>query len=91
MTVGVIVGPAKYKIKKMLRKENFPKFSKSDSTVIYEDIRNLIGSWPSDNAFVSGAGSLRFKSRAGQIGNGVANDSPPLQHFFKTNCIAHAQ
>ena len=29
--------------------------------------------WSSSNAFVSGAGSLRFKSRSGQIGHSVAN------------------
>ena len=31
----------------------------------------------SGNAFVSGAGGLRFKSRAGQIGHSVANGSSP--------------
>ena len=29
--------------------------------------------WSSSNAFVSGAESLRFKSRSGQIGHSVAN------------------
>ena len=33
-------------------------------------------SWSSGNAFVSGAGGLRFKSQAGQIGHSVANSSP---------------
>ena len=37
----------------------------------------------SGNAFVSGAGGLRFKSRAGQIEHSVAKDSPPLRHFFQ--------
>ena len=31
---------------------------------------------------LSHAGSLRFKSRAGQIGHSVANGSPLLRHFF---------
>ena len=48
-------------------------------------------SWSSGNAFVSGAGGLRFKSRAGQIGHSVANGSPPLQHFFEWSCVARAQ
>ena len=34
-------------------------------------------SWSSGNVFVSGAGGLRFISRAGQIEHGVANGSPP--------------
>ena len=34
------------------------------------------------NAFVSGAGGPRFKFRGSQIGSSVANDSPPLRHFF---------
>ena len=44
----------------------------------------LQASWPSGNAFVSGAEGLRFKSRVGQIGHSVANDLPPLRHFFKS-------
>ena len=48
-------------------------------------------SWSSGNAFVSGAGGLRFKSRAGQIGHSVANGSPPLRHFFERSCVARAQ
>ena len=48
-------------------------------------------SWSSGNAFVSGAGGLRFKSRAGQIGHSVAKGSPPLRHFFKRSCVARAQ
>ena len=34
---------------------------------------SLLASWSSGNAFVSGAGSLRFKSWAGQVGHSVAN------------------
>ena len=34
---------------------------------------------------------LRFKSRAGQIGQNVANRSPPLRHFFERICVAWAQ
>ena len=37
----------------------------------------------SGNVFVSGAGGLRFKSRADQIGHSVANGLPPIRHFFK--------
>ena len=45
-------------------------------------------SWSSGNAFVSGAGGLGFKSRAGQIGHSVANSSPLLQHFFeRRSCV----
>ena len=33
--------------------------------------------------FVSGAGGMRFKSRAGQIAHSVANGSLPLRHFLK--------
>ena len=39
--------------------------------------------WFSSNAFVSGTGDLRFKSRPGEIGHNVANGSPPLLHFLK--------
>ena len=45
-------------------------------------------SWSSGNAFVSGAGSLRFKSRADQIGQSVATGSPSLQYFFERSCVA---
>ena len=37
----------------------------------------------SGNAFVSGTDGLRFKFRAYQMGHGVVNRSPPLQHFFE--------
>ena len=42
-----------------------------------------ISSWSSGNVFVSGAGGLRFKSRAGEIEHSVANGSPPLQQFLE--------
>ena len=45
-------------------------------------------SWSSGDGFVSGAGGLRFKSRAGQIGHSVANGLPPLRHFFERICVA---
>ena len=37
---------------------------------------------------VFGAGGLRFKTGAGQIGHSVANSSPPLLHFFERRYIA---
>ena len=40
-------------------------------------------SWSSGNAFVSGAGGLRIKSRTGQIEHSVANGSPPLLTFLQ--------
>ena len=45
-------------------------------------------SWSNGNVFVSEAGGLRCKSRAGQVGSGVANCSAPLQHFFERSCVA---
>ena len=48
-------------------------------------------SWLSGNAFVSGAGCLRLKSPAGQIGHSVVKGSPLLQHFEKRSCVARAQ
>ena len=48
-------------------------------------------SWSSGNAFVSRAGGLSFKSRAGQIGHSVANGSPPMQRFFEWSCVTRAQ
>ena len=48
-------------------------------------------SWSSGNVFVSGAGGLRFKYRAGQIKHSVANGSPPLRHFLERSCVARAQ
>ena len=47
----------------------------------------MIAGRSSDNTFLSGAGSLNFKTRAGQIGCSVANGSSRLQHFEKS-CIA---
>ena len=44
-------------------------------------------SWSSGYVLVSGAGGLRFNYRAGIIGHNVANDSPPLGHFFKRSCV----
>ena len=49
-------------------------------------------SWSSGNPFVSGAGGLRFKSRAGQMGHSVVNASPPLRYyFFQSSCVAHSR
>ena len=42
-------------------------------------------------AFVSGAGGLRFESRAGQIGHSVANVLLTLRYFFEGSCVARAQ
>ena len=57
----------------------------------YKELNLKFHSWLSGNAFVSGAGDLRFKFRAGQIGHNVANGSPPLQHFSERSCVARAQ
>ena len=48
-------------------------------------------SWSSGNAFVIGAGCLKFKSRAAQSGHSVASGSPPLQHFFERSCVFRVQ
>ena len=48
-------------------------------------------SWSRGNAFVSGARSLMFKSRAGHVGHSAANGSPPLHHFFERICVARTQ
>ena len=61
-----------------------------DQILILIQQRNFPASWSSGNAFVSGAGGLRFKSRAGQIGHSVANGSPPLRHFERS-CAARPQ
>ena len=45
-------------------------------------------SWSNGHAFVSGSASLRFKSRAGQIGHSVANGS---LHFFERSCAVWEQ
>ena len=45
-------------------------------------------SWLSGNAVVFGAVGLKLKSRADQFGHSVANDSPPLPHFFERSCVA---
>ena len=47
--------------------------------------------WLSGNAFVFGERSLTFKSQDGQIGHSVANDLPPLQHFFERSRVARVQ
>ena len=60
-------------------------------TTIFTDLPIWLSSWSSGNAFISGAGGLRFKSRAGQITRSVANGSPLLRHFFKWSCVAQAQ
>ena len=56
-------------------------------SVIYK----LHSTWSSGYAFVSGAGGLRFKSRASQIENRVANGSAPLRHVFKRDYVARVQ
>ena len=48
-------------------------------------------SWSSGNEFVFKAEDLKLKSQAGQIGHSVANDSPPLRHFFKRSSVARKQ
>ena len=49
---------------------------------------NIPACWSSGNAFISGAGGLRFKPQAGQIGQSVAKGLLPLQHFFRKSCVA---
>ena len=44
--------------------------------------------WSSGNAYVSGAGGLRFKSRVRQIEHSVANGLPQLRHFLAVSCVA---
>ena len=48
-------------------------------------------SWSSGNAFVSGAGGLRFKSRGGQIGHSVANARHRCNISSKGAVVARAQ
>ena len=67
------------------------KFTKLDNAVWDCYSSSTLASWSSGNAFVSGAGGLRFKSRAGKIGQSVVNGSPPLRHFFEKSCVARAQ
>ena len=43
--------------------------------------------WSSRKAFLSGARSLRFKSRPRQIEQIDVNDSPPLRHFFEKTYV----
>ena len=47
--------------------------------------------WWLVSPFVSGAGSPRFKYRAGQIGRSVANGSLPQQHFFERCYVVRRQ
>ena len=61
-----------------------------DPHVIVQEIV-IPASWSRGNAFISGAGSLRLKSRAGLIRHSVANGSPLLRHFFEWSCVARAQ
>ena len=44
--------------------------------------------WSSGKAFVSRAGSFRFKFRARHIEQNDVNDFPPLLHFFEKNYVA---
>ena len=59
--------------------------------LLWKIIANWAASWSSGNAFVSGAGGLRLKSRAGQNGHTVANGSPPLRYILERSCAAWAQ
>ena len=45
-------------------------------------------SWSSGNTFAYDTEGIKLKSWASQIGQSVANDSPPLQHFFNGSCVA---
>ena len=47
--------------------------------------------WSRDDAFVTETGSLRFKSRAGQIGHTVAVGSSPLQHCVLQRVVLPGQ
>ena len=40
------------------------------------------------NVFASGTKGLRFKSQASQSEHNVANNSPPLRHFFESISVA---
>ena len=44
--------------------------------------------WSSGNAFGTGKGGLRFKSRTVHVGYSVANGSPLLRHFFQRSGVA---
>ena len=61
-------------------------FTYSLQSVRYVSMQRIF--WHDINAFVFRTVGLRFKSRAGQIGNSVANGSPPLWHFFEGSCVA---
>ena len=63
------------KIESVAKLSKFPKF------IDYMSKKMKLASWSSGNAFVSGAGGLRFKSTTGQIEQSVANSSPSLWRF----------
>ena len=66
------------------------KFSiRASVRYIIDNVLEKSAWWSSDNAFVSRAGGLRFKSWAGQSGRSVANCSTPLQSLFERRCVAH--
>ena len=50
--------------------------------------KKSVQGWSSDSAIVFEWGGMRFKSLSGQAGNSIANGSPPLWHFFQSNCVA---
>ena len=76
-----------------LVKRTFPGLISLESS-IFVNIHNLAFAesfWSSSNAFASGAGALRFKSRVRQIRHSIVNDLPLLKHFFKRSCVARVQ
>ena len=79
-------GECKVKLSYLGDAESLQKQQQLFSIILYKP-----ASWWSSKALVSGAGGLRFKYRAGQIGRSVANGLPPLKHFFDRSCVARAQ
>ena len=67
------------------------KLIKQKNAKIFFGKAKIPASWSSGNIFVSVAGDLRLKSRAGQIGHSIANGSPPLGRYFERSCAAWAQ
>ena len=63
-------------------------WKKSLSFRFVNKIKPKWANWSNDNAFVSGTGGLRFKSRTSQIRHSVVNGLPPLRHFFERSCVA---
>ena len=57
-------------------------------TFITNNFFSLPVSWSIGNAFVSGAGGLKFKSRANKIGHIVANGSSSLRQLFERSRVA---